>query len=71
LYSYDTALRIGSRLKLEPTAVYLHAGARKGAMRLGVYTRARKVPSTGFPSELARLNPRDIENLLCIYKDEL
>lgn len=71
LYSYDTALRIGARLKLEPAAVYLHAGARKGATRLGVHTRHRKMPSTSFPSELVRLSPRDIENLLCIYKDKL
>ncbi len=71
LYTYDIALRIGARLKLEPNAVYLHAGAREGAMRLGVHTRERKLPSASFPSELARLSPRDIENLLCIYKDEL
>ncbi len=71
LYSYDIVLRIGVRLKLEPDAVYLQAGARKGATRLGVLTIARKVPSTSFPLELARLSPRDIENLLCIYKDEL
>jgi hypothetical protein len=71
LYAYDTALRIGARLMIEPAAVYLQAGARKGATRLGVHSRDRTVPSTSFPSELARLSPRDIENLLCIYKDKL
>jgi hypothetical protein len=71
LYSYDTALRLGAFLRLEPDAVYLHAGARKGAARLGVSTEERKVPPSAFPPELASLQPKDIENLLCIYKDHL
>jgi hypothetical protein len=33
---YDTALRIGAKLKLFPTKVYLHAGTRLGARALGL-----------------------------------
>jgi hypothetical protein len=36
LYVYDTALRIGAKLKLFPIKVYLHAGTRVGARALGL-----------------------------------
>ena len=35
LYIYDTALRLGAFLNLEPEHVYLHAGTRAGARALG------------------------------------
>ena len=35
---YDTALRLGAALGLEPTVIYLHAGTRKGAAALGLPT---------------------------------
>jgi len=71
LYSYDTALRIGAYLGLDPTTVYLHAGARRGATKVGLDSRDRALPVSRFPAELASLKPRDIENLLCIYKGDL
>ncbi|UCF80445.1 MAG: hypothetical protein JSV08_08010, partial [Acidobacteriota bacterium] len=33
---YDTALRIGAKLRLEPSEVFLHAGVRDGARNLGL-----------------------------------
>ncbi|MGH2606618.1 MAG: hypothetical protein ACRDG5_08505 [Anaerolineales bacterium] len=71
LYVYDTALRIGARLSLQPGAVYLHAGTLKGAARLGIPSRGSTVPPGWFPTQLASLTAPDIENLLCIYKDDL
>jgi hypothetical protein len=71
LMVYDTALRIGAKLKLEPEAVYLHAGTRNGARSLGLSVRRASVPAAEFPRSLRRLRPREIEDLLCIYKDEL
>ena len=31
---YDTAVRIGAHLRIEPDKVYLHAGAREGIKAL-------------------------------------
>jgi hypothetical protein len=36
LMVYDTALRIGANLGVEPDRVYLHAGTRVGARKLGL-----------------------------------
>jgi hypothetical protein len=30
LYMYDTASRVGAKLNMSPTKVYLHAGTRRG-----------------------------------------
>jgi hypothetical protein len=74
LYVYDTALRIGARRDLLPEVVYLHAGTRKGAAKL-LDVKGRK---TLFPFELSEvapalsaLEPYEIEDALCIYKDRL
>jgi hypothetical protein len=66
---YDIAHRIGAYLKLEPKLIYLHAGARKGARALelnGNTLRPEEVPS-----ELHSLRPAEIEDVLCIYADDL
>jgi hypothetical protein len=65
---YDTALRIGARFGLEPARVYLHAGTRVGATKLGVDPRRRTIDVTEFPAPMARLSAREAEDLLCIYK---
>lgn len=71
LYCYDTALRIGASLGLMPKRVYLHRGTRKGARRLDLDWRADSLDPRALPRALAVLEPREIEDFLCIYKDKL
>lgn len=68
---YDTALRIGAWLGLCPQRVYLHAGTRKGAARLGLASRAQSLGMDALPHELQALPAREAEDVLCIYKDRL
>jgi hypothetical protein len=68
---YDTTLRIGAKLQLEPNVVFLHAGTRTGARRLGLDVSRSFIPLAEFPSPLRKLKPREIEDVLCIYKREL
>ncbi len=71
LMVYDTALRIGAKLELEPSEVFLHSGTRSGARKLGVKVARRSLPVTEFPAPLRRLPAREIEDVLCIYKNIL
>jgi hypothetical protein len=71
LYYYDTALRIGASRGLMPKRVYLHRGTRKGASALGLDWRADSLGPRALPKELAVLDPYEIEDFLCIYKDHL
>lgn len=75
LYIYDTALRIGAHLRLTPEKVYLHAGTRIGARRLGLVPARdgskQWLELTELPALLRDLAPSDVENLLCIYKSRL
>jgi hypothetical protein len=71
LMIYDTALRIGAKLGLEPERVYLHAGTRDGARNLGLDWRAESVEMKELPAELRRLKAHQVEDVLCIYKDRL
>jgi hypothetical protein len=71
LMVYDTTLRIGSKLGLEPKEVFLHSGTRIGARKLGLSGRQRSVTVTEFPVSLRRLPAREIEDVLCIYKHKL
>jgi len=69
---YDVAARIGASLGLMPDRVYLQSGARVGArIVLGRPIRERSLPADAFPTELQRLAAWQIEDVLCIYKDEL
>lgn len=68
---YDTALRIAAWRQLEPEMVYLHAGTKTGAQALGLAYREATIPLKELPSPLRRLSPREIEDVLCIYKDVL
>jgi hypothetical protein len=70
LYVYDTALRIGSKLNLFPEKVYLHAGTRRGARALGLNARVQVVEIKDLPSEFQVLEPHEIEDVLCIFKDK-
>ncbi len=68
---YDAALKIGAWLRLEPTVVYLHRGTREGASRLGLDVTLGFVPVDRLPKPFAALSPREIEDVLCIYKRHL
>jgi hypothetical protein len=67
---YDIAHRIGAYLGLEPTLVYLHCGTRVGARALGLSARDTLHPDA-LPREFRQLSPAEIEDCLCIYKDEI
>lgn len=68
LYVYDTALRLGSFLKLSPQYVYLHAGTRTGARALGLNVSEGFLSVSSLPKEIRNLAPHEIEDFLCIYK---
>lgn len=67
---YDITHRLGCYLGLEPEEVYLHAGTKVGANALG-FARARTLDPADLPRAFRRLRPHEIEDCLCIYKDEL
>jgi hypothetical protein len=66
---YDIAHRIGAYLRKEPTRVYLHAGTKVGALALGIEDDV--FDSRILPKPFSRLSAAEIEDCLCIYKDEL
>lgn len=68
---YDTAVRIGARLGVEPSKVYLHRGTRAGAAALNLNTKRRALDLDDLPIELRILTAREAEDVLCIYKHEL
>lgn len=68
---YDTAHRLGIYLRREPKLIYLHAGTRQGARALGLPLDAGYLRVDQLPAELQRLKPYEIEDCLCIYKDDL
>jgi len=77
---YDTALRLGAYFKSEPRGVYLHAGTKVGAKKLAkslgdhaLWKACRgKVLDVKLLPEPMRtlLRPWQIEDFLCIYKDD-
>lgn len=71
LMVYDTAHRIGAHLDLEPELVYLHAGTRRGAAALGLGLGEVSLKTNRLPPAFRKLMPAEIEDCLCIYKDEL
>ena len=66
LATYDIAHRIGAKLGLAPTRVYLHAGTRKGAKKLGLSGRTLRVDQ--LPPVFSRLTAAEIEDCLCHYR---
>jgi len=68
---YDTAVRIGARLGMEPEFVYLHRGTRKGAKALGLASGGKYLKVGELPAEFTKLRPHEIEDCLCIYAKEL
>ena len=70
LYIYDTSLRIGAKLNLLPTKVYLHTGTREGAKALGFDGSVKSFEVSELPSEFQKLESYEIEDVLCIFKDK-
>jgi hypothetical protein len=71
LTTYDIAHRIGAHLGFDPELIYLHRGTRDGAKVLGIDGKLRAIKPSVLPSAFRRLRPCEIEDALCIYKDEL
>ena len=71
LVIYDTALRIGAFLGIEPTEVFIHAGTRSGAKALGFKAPMKALDMRTLPIELQSLEPHQVEDFLCIYKDKI
>lgn len=66
---YDIAHRIGAYLRKAPKLIYLHRGTSTGAAVFGL--RGRTVAPKQLPAAFSRLTPAEVEDCLCIYKDEL
>lgn len=71
LYIYDAALRIGVSMDLKPELVYLHAGTKIGVRALGLSAKDSSLPVNAFPKPIQKLKPHEIEDFLCIFKEEL
>ena len=71
LYVYDTACRIGASLRLRPKRVYLHAGTRSGARAIGLGRGCAVVEMDELPKAMRSLTPSQVEDFLCICKDDL
>ena len=69
---YDTAVRIGAFLQIYPNKIYLHAGTRVGVTKLCGKIDASWIDKRDMPKELreSSLTCYELEDLLCIYKDE-
>lgn len=65
----DISYRIGAYFGRAPERVHLHAGVRIGARALGI--GGDSFDPKIFPKTFARLAPSEIEDCLCIYKEEL
>ncbi|MEO5602155.1 MAG: hypothetical protein ABIR06_14645 [Cyclobacteriaceae bacterium] len=72
LTTYDSTQRICSAFDIEPEFVYLHNGTTAGAKNLGIKVRGKEyLQLSELPGWLtSSLGPADIENFLCIYKDD-
>lgn len=75
---YDTSLRIGSYLKIEPEQVYLHTGSKKGAEELEIKgylpsgsSNQKSLPMAVMPDELKPFKPAYLEHFFCVAKERL
>jgi hypothetical protein len=65
---YDIAHRIGAYFRIYPELVYLHAGTRKGAAFWGI--KGDAFDPGILPKPFFRLQPYEIEDCLCLYKND-
>lgn len=68
---YDVACRIGAYLKVKPKRIYLHAGTRAGARALGLGRGVDTLEISDLPPAFRRLKASEIEDCLCIIKNDL
>lgn len=68
---YDTTHRIGAYLGIQPDRVYLHTGTRTGARALGIKGGIPYVLPAQLPKAFRKLKPYEIEDCLCIYKNDI
>lgn len=68
---YDVATRIGSKIGLKPDVIYLHAGTAIGARALLPKTGKATIGLKDLPKAFHRLKPHEVEDCLCIYKEEI
>jgi hypothetical protein len=68
---YDTVHRIGAYLRKAPSKVYLHAGTREGAKAIGINGSRTFILPDEMPRPFRRLKAYEIEDCLCIYKNDL
>jgi hypothetical protein len=66
---YDISHRIGAPFGKAPRLVYLHTGSRTGARVFNI--SGDSFDPRRLPKPLSRLKASEIEDCLCIYKDEL
>lgn len=72
LSKYDTATCFGCERGIYPTVVYLHAGTADGAKALGINgATATKEQFVEVCDAFEKLEPIQIEDFLCIYKNLL
>ena len=72
LLVYDLSLRIGAYKKFRPTYVYIHSGALVGAQYvLNTKRIPFRIQVSDLPAKFAALDPHEIEDCLCRYKDDL
>ena len=70
LYVYDVSERIAAKLGLAPEKVYLHTGAAEGTAKLGLDRGLETIELASFPEAFQTLSPDEIEDVLCMYKDD-
>jgi len=74
LATYDISCRIGARYRLTPSVIYLHRGTRAGAENL-LGHRLKKTLDRSKVDHVSgsfrRLSVSELEDCLCIYKDEI
>jgi hypothetical protein len=68
---YDVAHRIGKYLRVKPDYIYLHAGTRIGANHLSIGKGKEYSTLVEIPDELRVMTPENIEDFLCICKEQL
>lgn len=70
---YDITQLLGFHFGFEPGDVYLHAGTRMGAIAIlgAEAARASQLPTSAFPAAFNELSAGELEDVLCIFKEEL
>jgi hypothetical protein len=71
LLVYDATTTLGAHLGLNPDRIYLHAGTAVGAKALLSVVGRSTIMRSELPPAFLRPRCYEVENCLCIYKDEL